>query len=113
LPLAAGILVLGTATSAYAAGVFLVLAALTSGAGGTLLGTLWAELFGTRHLGAIRSVAFASAVFASALAPGLVGLLLDAGVALEHQFIAMAGYTLLCALCLTVVRPRLSRLARA
>jgi MFS family permease len=113
LPLAAGMLVLGTSTSPYAAGVFLVLAALTSGAGGTLLGTLWPELFGTRHLGAIRSVAFASAVFASALAPGLIGLLLDADVALEHQFIAMAGYTLLSALCLTLLVPRLHRLVRA
>lgn len=113
LPLAAGVLVLGLATSPYAAGAFMVLAALTSGAGGTLFGTLWAELFGTRHFGAIRSVAFASAVFASALAPGLIGALLDAGVALDHQFIAMAAYTLAAALCFTLVLPRLRRLVRA
>ncbi len=113
LPLAAGVLVLALSDSPYAAAAFLVLAAMTSGCGGTLFGTLWVELFGMRHFGAIRSVAFAVAVFASALAPGLIGVLLDAGVALEHQFAAMSAYTLVCALCLTLVAPRLHRLVQA
>jgi hypothetical protein len=38
----------------------MLLGALTNGSASTLLGALWAELFGTRHLGAIRSVAFAA-----------------------------------------------------
>jgi len=113
LPLSAGMLVLAFSTSPYAVAAFMVLAALTSGCGGTLLGTLWVELFGTRHLGAIRSVAFAAAVFASALAPGLIGVLVDAGVSLEHQYIAMAAYPLIAALCLAFLVPRLHRLVQA
>lgn len=112
LPLACGTTVLALSDSRFAITAFLVLAAMTSGTGGTLLGTLWAELFGTRHLGSIRSVAFASAVLASALAPGLVGILLDRGVPLERQFLAMAGYTLCAALSLTLVAPRLRRIAQ-
>ncbi len=72
---------------------------------------MWAELFGTRHLGAIRSIAVAAQVFSTALAPGLMGILLDRGVTLEAQYLAMVAYGLAAALCLALLRPRLERLA--
>ncbi|MGF1608235.1 MAG: MFS transporter [Kiloniellales bacterium] len=113
LPMAAGVLVLALTSSPFAAPAFMALGAMTTGSSSALLGALWAELFGTRHLGAIRSVAFAVMVFASALAPGLIGLLLDLGVALENQYVAMAAYTLVAALGLKLLVPRLHRLASA
>ncbi len=113
LPMAAGLLVLALIRSPYAVPVFMVLGALTTGSASTLLGALWAELFGTRHLGAIRSVAFGTQVFVSALAPGLIGILLDLGFRLEHQYLAMVAYAIAASLWLKLLVPRLHRLARA
>ncbi|MFC1231392.1 hypothetical protein [Streptomyces sp. Sce081] len=36
----------------------------------SLFGTVWPEVYGTRHLGAVRSPVVAVLVFASALGPG-------------------------------------------
>ncbi|MGF1625105.1 MAG: MFS transporter [Alphaproteobacteria bacterium] len=111
LPLTAGVLVLALVSSPYAVPVFMALAAMTGGSASTLLGALWAELFGTRHLGAIRSIVFAAQVSASALSPGLIGLLLDLDVGLQVQLLAMVVYALASTLCLKLVVPHLHRLA--
>ena len=111
LPMVAGVLVLAMSESRYAVPVFMALVATTTGSSHTLLGALWAELYGTRHLGAIRSIAVATQVFATALAPGLIGILLDRGVSLEAQYYAMAVYGLAATLCLALIAPRLDRMA--
>lgn len=111
LPMACGVTVLALFPSPYAVPVFMMLSALTTGSAATLLGALWAELFGTRHLGAIRSVAVATQIFVSALAPGLIGILLDVGVGLDVLLLAMAGYAAACSLWLKLLVPRLARLA--
>jgi len=111
LPMCLGVLVLALSDSLYAVPAFMLLAAGTAGSSNTLLGALWAELFGTRHLGAIRSVAVAAQVFATALAPGLIGILLDLGVSIEAQFLAMVAYGLLASLGLALLGPRLNRIA--
>lgn len=71
---------------------YLALLGLTSGLAFTGYGALWAELYGTTHLGAIRSLASAIGVFASALGPVLAGVLLDAGVKMETIGLGFAGY---------------------
>ncbi|MGX1307706.1 MFS family permease [Amorphus suaedae] len=110
LPLAVGVTALAVTDSLYAAPVFMALAAVTNGAAQTLIGALWAELFGVRHLGAIRSVAFAAVVFSTALAPAIMGVLLDAGVRLEAQYLAMAAYTVFATGLLWSLRPSLDRI---
>ncbi|GHF15995.1 MFS transporter [Kordiimonas sediminis] len=45
--------------------------------------TIWAELYGTRHLGEIKSLSTSVMVFSTALAPYVLGMLLDAGIRLE------------------------------
>jgi hypothetical protein len=47
------------------------------------------------------------------LAPGLIGVLLDLGVRLEDQYLAMTAYVLAAALGLKLLAPRLHRLANA
>lgn len=113
LPMVAGVLVLVLTNSFYAVPAFMILGAMTTGSSHTLLGALWAELFGTRHLGAIRSIAVGAQICATALAPGLIGILLDRGVYLESQYLAMAAYGLAAALCLALLGPRLDRLAES
>ena len=93
--------------------VAMAMIGLTFGTFSTLQGALWPELFGTRHLGAIRAMTMAGVVFASALSPGLIGILVDAGVSLEAQLLTMGLYCFLAALWVTALMPRLSRLAAA
>jgi len=107
VPLVAGVAVLGLWDSAYAVPVFMVLSGLSIGSANTVQGALWAELYGTRHLGAIRSLASAGMVFASALAPGLMGYLFDAGLTAAQQLLMLAAYTLLASGLLAAVTPRL------
>jgi len=90
LPLAAGLGIVAGATAPFAVFAVLALIGLTTGAVFTLVAALFAELYGTRHLGAVRGLVSSFTVFGTALAPGVTGLLLDAGVALEAQFAAMA-----------------------
>ena len=76
-------------------------------------GQLKSELgIGAAHLGAIRAVVTAAVVLSTALAPGLVGILLDAGVALSMQLHAMAVYCLAAAAAVAVLLPRLDEVAR-
>ena len=103
VPLAAACLVLGTASGEWAIAAFFSLIGLSYGMSQTLFGALWPEVYGTRHLGAIRSVVVAMMVFATAAGPGLTGALIDRGVALPTQMIAMAGYTLAVGVVLWLV----------
>ena len=79
---------------------YLALLGLTSGLAFTGFSALWAELYGTDHLGAIRSLAGAISVFASALGPVVAGLLLDRGISMEIIGLGFAGYGLIATLLL-------------
>ncbi|MEL0112995.1 MAG: MFS transporter, partial [Rickettsiales bacterium] len=82
LPLAAGVLVVAYLDHYIWAWVYLGLFGVTSGLMVTCIPLLLAEVYGTRHIGAIRSFAATVSVFGSALAPPLLGLGLDADVSL-------------------------------
>ncbi len=92
LPMAIGLIVLTEIDSWIAIPVFMVLFGANSAFMSTLNGSLWPGIYGTRNLGAIRSVVVALMVFSSALGPGCVGLLIDQGVTLDLQFEVMAVY---------------------
>lgn len=62
-------------------------------------GGLWPELYGTKYLGAIRSMTSPMAIFATALAPISFGYILDAGVSFQ-QIAAAAIVYLVAAACL-------------
>jgi len=81
LPVGVSTLLLVYAQTPYILPLFMAITGLTAGSSSTLLGALWAELYGTKHLGAIRALATAGVIFASALSPGLIGVLLDGGIA--------------------------------
>lgn len=82
-PLAASCLVLWSQDSTASAPVFLGLMGLGAGLTQVLLGALWAELYGIRHIGAIRSFATAMMVFSTGVAPFVMGFAVDMGVTLE------------------------------
>jgi MFS family permease len=82
-PAALGLTVLALASAPWAAWVVMPAMGLTAGGTLTLQGALWAEVYGTGHLGAVRSMVYAVMVVATAASPVLFGALLDAGVTFE------------------------------
>ena len=75
---------------------------MTSGANATLPNAFWAEFYGTQHLGAIKAMAAAVMVLGSAIGPGITGVLIDAGIALDTQYLWIAGFFLLCSLSMLI-----------
>ena len=84
LPLILGLVLLAEIESGFGATLFLSLAGLTGGLSMTMSGALWAELYGVVHLGAVRSVFSALAVFSTSLAPVGMGRLIDAGMHVDQ-----------------------------
>lgn len=109
LPLSLACLVLAGVAHPAAAFIFMMLLGASYGISSTLFGALWPEVYGTRHLGAIRSVVVALMVLSSALGPGVTGWLIDLGVAYERQMVAMAGYCVVMIALMTAVSGSVSR----
>ena len=84
VPYGIGLTFLMTSTSPWAAVVWLGGGGFSFGLMGVAIGSLWAEVFGVRSLGAITSLSSASGVLASALSPVLFGWLLDRGFTIDH-----------------------------
>ncbi len=111
LPMAAGLVVLAETRNPGIALAFFALSGLTAGGAATVVGALWAELYGTAHLGAIKALVTSASVGASALAPGLLGWLIDAGIGIETQLLAMAIYTVAVSIAFVILSPVLTRRA--
>jgi len=62
---------------------YMVAAGISIGAGHTLVMSMWAEVYGTVNLGAIRSLVQALMVAISAMSPFVFGELFDIGVTIE------------------------------
>ena len=71
---------LALASHPLIATLYLFLAGASQGIQATVQGVLWAEIYGARHIGAIRALIAALSVFSSALGPAGMGWLIDAGV---------------------------------
>lgn len=92
LPLAAGLAVLAMFDGHAAVPVYFALIGVTIGIAHTAVAALWAELYGVTHIGAIRSLVAALAVFSSALGPITLGALMDAGVSIRAALLLLAAY---------------------
>lgn len=102
LPLAAGLLILWEFSDPIWAWPYLFFVGLTSGVTFTAIIALWAEVYGLKHIGAIRSLAVSISVFASALGPVVMGALMDGGVSVETICLLFALYCLSASLLLVI-----------
>lgn len=103
LPLALACFAIAWLTQEWTIFVFMGLLGVSYGFSGTIEGAMWPELYGTRHLGAIRSMVVAAMVLATAMGPGITGMLIDSGIDLPVQFAAMGGYSLVAAVAMWLV----------
>ena len=107
LPLAFGLLLIASTDKAYAFPLFMILMGASTGAATIVISALWVELYGTDHLGSIRSMCFSLVVLSTAVSPALMGLLIDIGIKLEFQFIIFAIYILICSIGFSILTPNL------
>ena len=95
LPLALALVVINLSDHHYMVWPYMLLMGISSGLYFTGLSALWAELYGPKHLGAIKSMTNAIMVFASALGPALVGSLLEWGISFVAISLSLAAFCLL------------------
>ena len=106
LPVVISMLVLALFSHPAATMVFMAGLGLCMGMVFTSFTAIWAELYGVRHLGAIRSLVMAIMVLVSAIAPAIMGWLFDAGVTVETLAFLFAAWAFAGWLLLLVVLKR-------
>lgn len=84
IPLAIGIAALGANLESFSAIAFFIGLGLSVGMQSTLTGPLWLALYGSKHLGSVKSLSTSVIVFGSGITPLLLGALIDLGVSLEQ-----------------------------
>jgi len=92
IPEGLGCLVIGSFDSFWTIPLFFALFGATNGMSSPVVGALWTELYGNAHIGAVRALATSMFVFASAVGPGIAGMLIDGGVELGPQAFAYAAF---------------------
>ena len=100
LPLGLALVIINLSSHEYLVWPFMLLQGMTSGIYFTGLSALWAELYGARHLGAIKSLTNAVMVFSSALGPAAVGSLLEWRVSFLAITLILAGFCVIATLLL-------------
>ncbi|MFW2436607.1 MAG: MFS transporter [Parvibaculales bacterium] len=76
--------------------IYLIFIGVNLGMAAPLSGALWPELFGTKNLGAIRSMTTAIVIFSTAAAPVLFSALLDMGIGFGAISSACIAYLIVC-----------------
>jgi MFS family permease len=112
LPLTAACFALAYAEQPWSLFVVMLLLGVSYGISSTLFGTLWPEIYGSVHLGAIRAVTVSVGVVATAAGPGLTGTFIDRGVALPTQMIFLGIYCLFASAVMAVVSVKLKKRIR-
>ena len=92
LPLGFGLVVVAAFDAPLWASVYLLAMGVTMGLAYTSVAAMWAEMYGVRNIGAIKSLVTAALVFASALGPPFMGVLIDAGVGMDVICLIFAAY---------------------
>ena len=112
IPMIAAMVVVAQFHAAWIAWPYLFLIGVSTAIAHTAVSAMWAEIYGVTHLGAIRSLATAIGVLASALGPVTLGTLMDHGISIETGCLLFAAYATIGSVLMTialkvrVTRPR-------
>jgi MFS family permease len=95
LVLAWGCLMLALTDNFLGGVAMMLLFGVVAGGQSTTVNALWAELYGTGHLGAIRALGMAVMVVGSAISPIIFGAVFDLGISVEALALGSAIYAVL------------------
>lgn len=108
VPLISAMIVIAIFSNPFAVWLYMVLMGINIGIAHTSVSAMWAEMYGVKHLGAIRSLATAVGVFGTALGPVSMGKLMDLGLQIEHVCLIFAGYAVIgTCLMVAALRPKI------
>lgn len=105
MPMLLGLAVMAAFRGAWSMPVGFALIGFGGGLSRTSMTAIWAELFGVRSLGAIRSAITMFMVFASGVSPFVTGLAFDAGFSVSSVLWVLVAYGVVAVAPLLVVRP--------
>ena len=115
IPIGLGFLTFSMTQSMAGLLVGIALVGISTGAYATLISAFWAEFYGTRFLGSVKSVGTSVMVLGSSLGPAILGIFLDLGRNLGHQYgwvsLYFVGTTLLMLVGVSRARPSLAQTA--
>lgn len=94
IPMAIGIALVGPIDIVLGWYVALGFIGMTQGLTSALQGVLYPAVYGTRHLGSIRSMATTIMVVSTAIGPGVTGILIDQGIDFPDQALAMGAWSI-------------------
>lgn len=83
IPMGVGLVLLAATSEIIWGGVFLALMGITVGLQSTVSAPFWAEMYGNKHLGAIKSLATSVMVLSTAISPIIIGWYIDQGISIE------------------------------
>lgn len=86
LPLLLALLTLACLSGHAVAPLFMALLGMSIGATSPVIGALWAEIYGTENIGAIRSLMSSIMIISTAIAPVLFGVFIDSGTSVYSLF---------------------------
>lgn len=86
LPMLLGLFVCSVVSGHWVAYTLMSLLGLSIGSANPIINGLWAEVYGTKNIGAIRALISSLAVISSAASPILFGMLIDRGIEGQELF---------------------------
>tara|TARA_B100000029_G_scaffold405381_1_gene405722 strand:- start:398 stop:1288 length:891 start_codon:yes stop_codon:yes gene_type:complete len=108
IPLFLSVLVIIYFNSPISAFIFLGLIGISNGLANLLGSSIWAEIYGVKHIGAIKALTTALMVFATAFGTALFGVLIDYGFSIEKIAIVSGIYILVSLVLLFFIRKKLN-----
>ena len=108
IPLLLSVLVIIYFNSPISAFVFLGLIGISNGLANLLGSSIWAEIYGVKHIGSIKALTTALMVFATAFGTALFGVLIDYGFTIEKIAVVSGTYILLSIVLLFFIRKKLN-----
>ncbi len=101
-PMLLALLLLLYAKSLWSIYLFMIGIGLSQGSSSVIVGAVWAELYGSKYLGTIRSWVSSLKVLCTAVSPALFGYFLDRGTSFGAILIFSAVYTFISIFLLTI-----------
>ncbi|WP_413699525.1 MFS transporter [Psychromonas sp. KJ10-10] len=98
IPMLTGLLLTSLLTGNWITYLLLICLGFAIGSGSTIINALWAEVYGTKHLGKIRALMASLMVISTSISPILFGYLIDHGISGAQLFFALAMYVFIAML---------------
>ena len=106
LPLSLGSFILAYGQNEISMVLFMIASGITTGFATSISGSLWAELYGTKYLGEIKSVITSGVVASTAISPGLMGYLIDHNVSIQSQIMTFGVYMILITILVVMIKSK-------